>query len=199
MCGADYQHPAHHRDALLRPADADEARRGGDDRRLLAGGARGDDRGRRTDRRTPIRAKDSRFIANRLAALLAGVAEMLGDGITDAATINRVCRLAAAPDGPVRADRPDQQLNINLSVARSSTTSHAGGIGRPIQAELVEQRPLGAGREGYYPRRRPTPPNDPSFGLWARPSTPTTSFGSTSCGGILPPRRPDRRRTRLRP
>ena len=71
--------------------------------------------------RTPIRAKDSPgFIANRLARpFTLESLRMLGDGVADAATIDRVCRLGGGfRMGPFELIDLIG-LDVNLSVARS--------------------------------------------------------------------------------
>ena len=116
--------------------------------------------------RTPIRAKDSPgFIANRLARpFTLESLRMLADGVADAATIDRVCRLAGGfRMGPFELIDLIG-LDVNLSVARSF---YAQG-GEPerwrpsaIQEQFVEEGRLGrkSGR-GFYvygdgPHREP--------------------------------------------
>jgi len=106
--------------------------------------------------RTPIRAKDSPgFIANRLARpFTLESLRMLADGVADAATIDRVCRLGGGfRMGPFELIDLIG-LDVNLSVARSF---YAQG-GEPerwrpseIQAQLVSEGRLGrkSGR-GFY-------------------------------------------------
>lgn len=124
--------------------------------------------------RTPIRAKDSPgFIANRLARpFTLESLRMLGSGVADAETIDRVCRVGGGfRMGPFELIDLIG-LDVNLSVAHSF---YAQG-GEParwrpsaIQEALVEEGRLGrkSGR-GFYEygegaRRRP----DPSFGIEA--------------------------------
>jgi len=124
--------------------------------------------------RTPIRAKDSPgFIANRLARpFTLESLRMLADGVADAATIDRVCRLAGGfRMGPFELIDLIG-LDVNLSVARSF---YAQG-GEPerwrpsaIQEQFVEEGRLGrkSGR-GFYvygdgPHREP----DPDLGIAA--------------------------------
>jgi 3-hydroxybutyryl-CoA dehydrogenase len=124
--------------------------------------------------RTPIRAKDSPgFIANRLARpFTLESLRMLADGVADAATIDRVCRLGGGfRMGPFELIDLIG-LDVNLSVARSF---YAQG-GEPerwkpssIQEELVAEGRLGrkSGR-GFYEygedvRRAP----DPDLGIEA--------------------------------
>ncbi len=106
--------------------------------------------------RTPIRAKDTPgFIANRLARPFPLESlRMLADGVADAATIDRVCRLGGGfRMGPFELIDLIG-LDVNLSVARSF---YAQG-GEPerwrpssVQERLVEEGRLGrkSGR-GFY-------------------------------------------------
>jgi 3-hydroxybutyryl-CoA dehydrogenase len=125
-------------------------------------------------RRTPIRAKDSPgFIANRLARPFSLESlRMLADGVADAATIDRVCRLGGGfRMGPFEL-LDLIGLDVNLSVARSFYEQG----GRPerwrpsaIQAEMVETGRLGRkSGEGFYDygegRHRP---GDPDLGIEA--------------------------------
>ncbi|HEY0392306.1 MAG TPA: 3-hydroxyacyl-CoA dehydrogenase NAD-binding domain-containing protein [Solirubrobacterales bacterium] len=114
--------------------------------------------------RTPIRAKDSPgFIANRLARpFTLESLRMLADGIADAATIDRVCRVGGGfRMGPFELIDLIG-LDVNLSVARSF---YAQG-GEPerwrpskIQEELVAEGQLGrkSGR-GFYDYSDPPRP-----------------------------------------
>jgi 3-hydroxybutyryl-CoA dehydrogenase len=106
--------------------------------------------------RTPIRAKDSPgFIANRLARpFTLESLRMLADGIADAPTIDRVCRLGGGfRMGPFELIDLIG-LDVNLSVARSF---YAQG-GQPerwrpsqIQEELVAEGRLGRkSGQGFY-------------------------------------------------
>jgi 3-hydroxybutyryl-CoA dehydrogenase len=106
--------------------------------------------------RTPIRAKDSPgFIANRLARPFSLESlRMLAAGVADAATIDRVCRLAGGfRMGPFELIDLIG-LDVNLSVARSFYEQG----GRPerwrpseIQAEMVASGRLGRkSGEGFY-------------------------------------------------
>jgi 3-hydroxybutyryl-CoA dehydrogenase len=106
--------------------------------------------------RTPIRAKDSPgFIANRLARpFTLESLRMLADGIADAATIDRVCRVGGGfRMGPFELIDLIG-LDVNLSVARSFY-SQGGQPERwqpsKIQEELVAEGRLGRknGR-GFY-------------------------------------------------
>ncbi len=107
-------------------------------------------------RRTPISAKDTPgFIANRLARPFSLESlRMLADGVADAETIDRVCRLAGGfRMGPFELIDLIG-LDVNLSVARSFYEQ--GGHPerwRPsaIQAEMVESGRLGRkSGEGFY-------------------------------------------------
>ena len=106
--------------------------------------------------RTPIRAKDCPgFIANRLARpfTLESLC-MLGDGVADAPTIDRVCRLGGGfRMGPFELIDLIG-LDVNLSVARSFY-AQGGQPERwrpsPIQEELVEAGRLGRkSGHGFY-------------------------------------------------
>ena len=122
--------------------------------------------------RTPIRAKDSPgFIANRLARPFGLESlRMLAEGVADAPTIDRACRLGGGfRMGPFELIDLIG-LDVNLSVARSFYSQ--GGEPerwRPsaIQERLVEEGRLGrkSGR-GFYeygdgPHREP----DPDLGI----------------------------------
>ena len=106
--------------------------------------------------RIPIRAKDSPgFIANRLARpFTLESLRMLGDGVADAATIDRVCRIAGGfRMGPFELIDLIG-LDVNLSVARSFY-EQGGQPERwrpsPIQEGMEQERRLGrkSGR-GFY-------------------------------------------------
>lgn len=124
--------------------------------------------------RTPIRAKDSPgFIANRLARpFTLESLRMLGDGVADAATIDRVCRLGGGfRMGPFELIDLIG-LDVNLSVARSFY-AQGGEPARwkpsPIQEELVSEGRLGRkSGHGFYEygdeSRRPP---DPDLGIAA--------------------------------
>ena len=143
------------------------------------GGARGDDRGRpRRMGRTPIRAKDSPgFIANRLARPFSLESlRMLADGVADAETIDRVCRLGGGfRMGPFEL-LDLIGLDVNLSVARSFY-EQGGGPERwrpsPIQERMVEPKAGWAARaaRGFYAlrRRAATATAIPSSGRGRRP------------------------------
>lgn len=106
--------------------------------------------------RTPIRAKDSPgFIANRLARpFTLESLRMLNDGVADAATIDRVCRLGGGfRMGPFELIDLIG-LDVNLSVARSFYTQ-GGEPARwrpsPIQERLVSEGKLGRkSGKGFY-------------------------------------------------
>ncbi|HEX6689037.1 MAG TPA: 3-hydroxyacyl-CoA dehydrogenase NAD-binding domain-containing protein [Solirubrobacterales bacterium] len=124
--------------------------------------------------RTPIRAKDSPgFIANRLARPFSLESlRILAEGVTDAATIDRVCRLGGGfRMGPFELIDLIG-LDVNLSVARSFFSQ--GGEPerwRPsaIQEQMVGEGLLGRkGGRGFYrygdgPHRAP----DPELGIEA--------------------------------
>ncbi len=106
--------------------------------------------------RTPIRAKDSPgFIANRLARPFSLESlRMLEDGVADAVTIDRVCRLGGGfRMGPFEL-LDLIGLDVNLSVAHSFY-AQGGGPARwrpsPIQERLVEEGRLGRkSGQGFY-------------------------------------------------
>jgi 3-hydroxybutyryl-CoA dehydrogenase len=124
--------------------------------------------------RTPIRAKDSPgFIANRLARpFTLESLRMLADGVADAATIDRVCRLGGGfRMGPFELIDLIG-LDVNLSVARSF---YAQG-GEPerwrpsaIQEELVDEGRLGRkSGHGFYEYGEGTHrERDPELGIEA--------------------------------
>jgi 3-hydroxybutyryl-CoA dehydrogenase len=124
--------------------------------------------------RTPIRAKDSPgFIANRLARpFTLESLRMLGDGVADAETIDRVCRIGGGfRMGPFELIDLIG-LDVNLSVARSF---YAQG-GEPerwrpsaIQEELVADGRLGrkSGRGFYEYGEANHRERDPDLGIEA--------------------------------
>jgi 3-hydroxybutyryl-CoA dehydrogenase len=124
--------------------------------------------------RTPIRAKDCPgFIANRLARpFTLESLRMLAEGVADAATIDRVCRLGGGfRMGPFELIDLIG-LDVNLSVARSFYSQ--GGEPerwRPsaIQARMVEEDKLGrkSGHGFYEYGEGPHRPPDPSLGVEA--------------------------------
>ena len=106
--------------------------------------------------RTPIRAKDTPgFVANRLARPFALESlRMLGDGLADAPTIDRIVRLGGGfKMGPFELiDLVG--LDVNLTIARSFF-AQGGKPERwrpsPIQERLVEEGRLGRkSGHGYY-------------------------------------------------
>jgi 3-hydroxybutyryl-CoA dehydrogenase len=118
--------------------------------------------------RTPIRAKDTPgFVANRLARPFALESlRMLGDGLADAPTIDRIVRLGGGfKMGPFELiDLVG--LDVNLTIARSFF-AQGGEPERwrpsPIQERLVEEGRLGRkSGQGYYEygegRHRPDDP-----------------------------------------
>jgi 3-hydroxybutyryl-CoA dehydrogenase len=106
--------------------------------------------------RTPIRAKDTPgFVANRLARPFALESlRILGDGLVDAAKVDRVVRLGGGfRMGPFELIDLIG-LDVNLTIARSFF-AQGGGLERwrpsPIQERLVEEGKLGRkSGEGYY-------------------------------------------------
>ncbi|HET7177689.1 MAG TPA: 3-hydroxyacyl-CoA dehydrogenase family protein, partial [Solirubrobacterales bacterium] len=124
--------------------------------------------------RTPIRAKDSPgFIANRLARPFSLESlRMLEDGVADAATIDRVCRLGGGfRMGPFEL-LDLIGLDVNLSVARSFYAQ--GGEPARWRPSPIQERLVGEGRlgrksgQGFYaygegPHREP----DPDLGIEA--------------------------------
>ncbi len=124
--------------------------------------------------RTPIRAKDSPgFIANRLARPFSLESlRMLEQGVAEAATIDRVCRLGGGfRMGPFEL-LDLIGLDVNLSVARSFYAQ--GGEPARWRPSPIQERLVGEGRlgrksdEGFYsyaegPHREP----DPELGIAA--------------------------------
>jgi 3-hydroxybutyryl-CoA dehydrogenase len=118
--------------------------------------------------RTPIRAKDSPgFIANRLARpFTLESLRMLADGVADAATIDRVCRLGGGfRMGPFELIDLIG-LDVNLSVARSFYAQ--GGEPERWRPSAIQEQLVGEGRlgrksgSGFYeygdgPHREPDP------------------------------------------
>jgi 3-hydroxybutyryl-CoA dehydrogenase len=106
--------------------------------------------------RTPIRARDTPgFVANRLARPFSLESlRMLGDGVADAATIDRVVRLGGGfRMGPFELIDLIG-LDVNLTIARSFF-AQGGEPERwrpnPIQERLVEEGKLGRkSGEGYH-------------------------------------------------
>jgi 3-hydroxybutyryl-CoA dehydrogenase len=130
--------------------------------------------------RTPIRAKDCPgFIANRLARpFTLESLRMLADGVADAETIDRICRLGGGfRMGPFELIDLIG-LDVNLSVARSF---YAQGDEperwrpSPIQERLVGEGRLGrkSGRGFYAYDAKSHRPADPDLGI----ATPTLDPG----------------------
>ena len=124
--------------------------------------------------RTPIRAKDSPgFVANRLARPFSLESlRILGDGIADAATIDRIVRLGGGfRMGPFEL-LDLIGLDVNLEIARSFF-AQGGEVERwrpsPIQEQLVAEGKLGRkSGHGYHDysqgtHRKP----DPDLGIEA--------------------------------
>jgi 3-hydroxybutyryl-CoA dehydrogenase len=124
--------------------------------------------------RTPIRAKDTPgFVANRLARPFSLESlRMLGDGLADAATIDRIVRLGGGfRMGPFEL-LDLIGLDVNLTIARSFFVQ--GGEPErwrpsPIQERLVEQDKLGRkSGEGYHAYGEGDErPLDPELGILA--------------------------------
>jgi 3-hydroxybutyryl-CoA dehydrogenase len=107
--------------------------------------------------RTPIRAKDTPgFVANRLARPFSLESlRVLGDGVADAATIDRVVRLGGGfRMGPFELIDLIG-LDVNLTIARSffaQGSEPERWRPSPIQERLVAQGKLGRkSGEGFYP------------------------------------------------
>ena len=134
--------------------------------------------------RTPIRAKDSPgFVANRLARPFSLESlRILGSGVADAATIDRVVRLGGGfRMGPFEL-LDLIGLDVNLTIARSFF-AQGRGVERwrpsPIQERLVEEGKLGRkSGEGYYAYD--------SGGHIAPSSSPAASDGRTDPSGDAP-------------
>ena len=160
--------------------------------------------------RTPIRARDTPgFVANRLARPFALESlRMLGDGVADAATIDRVVRLGGGfRMGPFELIDLIG-LDVNLTIARSFF-AQGGEPERwrpsPIQERLVEEGKLGRkSGEGYYSyggatsRARASDPGAGDRGADARPRAAGQDRPRRE-RDPPPPLRPDRQRGRLRP
>ena len=104
--------------------------------------------------RTPIRAKDSPgFIANRLARPYSLESlRMLAEGVADAATIDRACRLGGGfRMGPFELIDLIG-LDVNLSVARSFYAQ--GGEPERWRPSEIQERMVGEGRLGPQERQR---------------------------------------------
>jgi 3-hydroxybutyryl-CoA dehydrogenase len=124
--------------------------------------------------KAPIRAKDSPgFVANRLARPFSLESlRMLGDGVADAATIDRIVRLGGGfRMGPFELIDLIG-LDVNLTIARSFF-AQGGEPERwrpsPIQERLVEEGRLGRkSGQGYYAYGEGTERGaDPELGLSA--------------------------------
>lgn len=124
--------------------------------------------------RTPIRAKDSPgFVANRLARPFSLESlRILGDGIADAATIDRIVRLGGGfRMGPFEL-LDLIGLDVNLEIARSFF-AQGGEVERwrpsPIQEQLVAEGRLGRkSGHGYHDYSEGTQRNpDPDLGIKA--------------------------------
>ena len=124
--------------------------------------------------RTPIRAKDSPgFVANRLARPFSLESlRMLGDGVADAATIDRIVRLGGGfRMGPFEL-LDLIGLDVNLEIARSFF-AQGGEVERwrpsPIQEQLVAEgrfgRKSGHGYHDYGEDSEREP--DPDLGIGA--------------------------------
>jgi 3-hydroxybutyryl-CoA dehydrogenase len=124
--------------------------------------------------RTPIRAKDSPgFVANRLARPFSLESlRILGDGIAEAATIDRIVRLGGGfRMGPFEL-LDLIGLDVNLEIARSFFTQ-GGEVERwrpsPIQEQLVAEGKLGRkSGHGYHDYSAGTAREpDPDLGIEA--------------------------------
>jgi 3-hydroxybutyryl-CoA dehydrogenase len=122
--------------------------------------------------RTPIRAKDSPgFVANRLARpFTLESLRILGDGIADAATIDRIVRLGGGfRMGPFEL-LDLIGLDVNLEIARSFF-AQGGEVERwrpnPIQEQLVAEGKLGRkSGHGYHDYSEGTTREpDPDLGI----------------------------------
>jgi 3-hydroxybutyryl-CoA dehydrogenase len=124
--------------------------------------------------RTPIRAKDSPgFIANRLARpFTLESLRMLADGVADAETIDRVCRVGGGfRMGPFELIDLIG-LDVNLSVARSFYAQ--GGEPERWRPSSIQESLVGEGRLGrksghgfYEYGEKPRRPTDPDLGIAA--------------------------------
>jgi 3-hydroxybutyryl-CoA dehydrogenase len=145
--------------------------------------------------RTPILAKDSPgFIANRLARpFTLESLRMLADGVADAATIDRVCRLGGGfRMGPFELIDLIG-LDVNLSVARSFYSQ--GGEPerwRPsaVQEQLVAEGRLGrkSGRGFYEYGDGEHRPPDPDLGIEAPTLDPEQLAGVDPAAPEILPR-----------
>ena len=159
--------------------------------------------------RTPIRAKDSPgFIANRLARPYSLESlRMLADGVADAATIDRACRLGGGfRMGPFELIDLIG-LDVNLSVARSFYAQ--GGEPARWRPSEIQERMVGEGLRGRkngrgfysYEGGGPPPRGRPrARHRGADPRPGRTGEDRPGGGRDRPaPDRPDRQRDDLRP
>ncbi len=158
--------------------------------------------------RTPIRAKDSPgFIANRLARpFTLESLRMLADGVADAETIDRVCRLGGGfRMGPFELIDLIG-LDVNLSVARSFYAQ--GGEPERWRPSAIQEELVAEGRLG--PQERPAASTNTARATTAS-ATPTSAsrrprLDPEDAGEDRPrrarhpspPARPDRQRGGLR-
>ena len=165
--------------------------------------------------RTPIRAKDSPgFVANRLARPFSLESlRMLGDGVADAPTIDRVVRLGGGfRMGPFEL-LDLIGLDVNLEIARSFF-AQGGEPERwrpsPIQEQLVAEGRFGRkSGHGYYDygdgraaRGRPRPRHrgpDPRPRASSPRSTPPPSRSSPASSPRSPTRPPSPSKRRSPP
>ncbi|HEY5816565.1 MAG TPA: 3-hydroxyacyl-CoA dehydrogenase NAD-binding domain-containing protein [Solirubrobacterales bacterium] len=145
--------------------------------------------------RTPIRAKDSPgFIANRLARpFTLESLRMLAEGVADAATIDRVCRLGGGfRMGPFELIDLIG-LDVNLSVARSFYSQ--GGEPERWRPSEIQERLVGEGRLGRksgrgfyeYGEGAHRPP-DPDLGIAAPTLDPAELARIDPAAGEILPR-----------
>jgi 3-hydroxybutyryl-CoA dehydrogenase len=144
--------------------------------------------------RTPIRAKDSPgFIANRLARPFSLESlRMLAEGVADAPTIDRVCRLGGGfRMGPFELIDLIG-LDVNLSVARSFYSQ--GGKPERWRPSEIQERLVGEGRLGRKSGRgfyeygdSPHRPPDPAIAIEAPTLDPAElARVDPAAGEILP-------------
>ncbi|HEY1284664.1 MAG TPA: 3-hydroxyacyl-CoA dehydrogenase NAD-binding domain-containing protein [Solirubrobacterales bacterium] len=145
--------------------------------------------------RTPIHARDSPgFIANRLARPFSLESlRILADGVADAPTIDRVCRIGGGfRMGPFEL-LDLIGLDVNLSVARSFY-EQGGRPERwrpsPVQAGMVEAgklgRKTGSGFYAYGEERHREP--DPELGIEAPSLDPDDLVRIDPAGPLILPR-----------
>ena len=156
--------------------------------------------------RTPIRAKDSPgFVANRLARpFTLESLRMLADGVAEAETIDRVCRLGGGfRMGPFELIDLIG-LDVNLSVARSFYAQ--GGEPKrwrpsPIQERMVSEGLLGRkSGQGFYEYGRGSHRDpDPDLGI-DTPTLDPAELAEIDFRATNPPPadRPDRQRGGIR-